>query len=220
MYLQPINVFLGAQPVSNGIVQSVTQAETLSMRIKNIGNDVFTGAVGLGIRVTNNSVTNLEVPYSATYPVTQLISGDSVIIGFPSIGYPDSALQLKIGGNVVVVWPKSGGGINNIVAADSVTFNLTISDTATLVMSRQFNNRFIVYPNPSSEYVYFKETGNEEDEIERIEVFSSSGIMEKTVVNPKQKLNLSGLASGQHSLLIYTKDKQVLRMKVVVRAAF
>ncbi len=200
---------------SDSIVLAPSNIETLNANIINVGNQVFSGQLSLGVKVSNDSFSDQIVSYIDTATVQQLQPGLSSIYGFPNFGLPNTGLQLRIGGNVVVVWPVAVNSANSVVAVDSLSFNLFIGDTVNSVLYRTFQEKYIVYPNPASHYLYIQlEENSPENSIESIEVLGLDGRRERSFKNQSEKIDLQGISKGLHLIKVFEKSGSVYTFKI------
>jgi hypothetical protein len=200
---------------SDSVVIAPSNNETLNANIVNVGNQVFTGQLSLGVKISNDSVSNQLVSYIDTVSAQQLQPGLSSIYGFPNFGLPNTGLQLRIGGNVVVVWPVAVNSANTVVAVDSLSFNLFIGDTANSVLYRTFQEKYIIYPNPASHYLYIQLDENRpENGIESIEILGLDGRSERRFENQTEKIDLQGISKGLHLVKVFEKNGSVYTFKI------
>jgi hypothetical protein len=219
VYLSIINATIGNTVIdssfSDSIVIAPSNSETLNVNIINVGNQVFTGQLSLGVKISNDSVSNQVVTYIDTVTAQQLTPGFSSIYSFPNFGLPNTGLQLRIGGNVVVVWPVSVNSANSVVAVDSLSFNLFIGDTANSVLYRTFQEKYIVYPNPASHFLYVELGENSpENGIESIEILGLDGRRERRFVKQTEKIDLQGISKGLHLVKVFEKNGSVYTFKI------
>lgn len=83
-----------------------------------------------------------------------------------------------------------------------------IYNTQYLAVNDLEKNQFKIYPNPVKEYF----TIDTNDQIEQVEIYSTSGKLLKTVKS--KKINISDLAKGNYLVKIKT-DKEIITQKII-----
>jgi hypothetical protein len=218
-YIAIDSVKLNTTIINNGdsINRSSTESQTMFLTIRNSGNETFTGNLALGFSVTNDSFVNIVSTDSSIYPLQPFTPGTVRLIGYPNIGYPNPHLHLRIGGNVVVVWPRSLDPLNTVIATDSVTFYLNINDVGVFSEIKKYQLRYVIYPNPSAETIYFKESENPDDAIEKVSVYNINGILVKSEKLTQLKMSLNGLPRGEYQVKIHTLNGDDYDFKLILQ---
>ncbi|MBX7181942.1 MAG: T9SS type A sorting domain-containing protein [Bacteroidia bacterium] len=212
VYLQVVNGNLGGVLIDSSFTDSIILAPSASSSLQitfaNVGNEVFTGDIGLGVRVSNDTLQNQLVNYGNTVTAQQLAPGLSSSFSFPDFGLPNTDLQLRIGGNVVVVWPVAVNSASSIVAVDSLKFKIHVGDTANAAFYHEFQTNYVVYPNPASDRLYIAlDSGTREETIEKVQVLGLDGKLEMEKQGFDGSIDLMGLSPGMHLVRVIEKNK-------------
>lgn len=203
-------------PVSPTSTDTLLNEQTYTAQaiVRNNGNNVFTGSISMGVMVSNDSVTNALQIYPDSVALQQLIPNASAIVQFPNFGNNNNGISLGLGGNVVVVWPKApNGSALNVVATDSITFNVYVVSTVSISELVTKTNAVVVFPNPSTDYFQLKDASEQTS----VEVLDAAG---RTIPLPTLKphtFDVSGLGKGNYVLVIKEKGLEVKKIVLVVQ---
>ena len=89
--------------------------------------------------------------------------------------------------------------------ASNISSSITSVQIGDIVSSNEkvlLDNRFKVYPNPTSDILFF------EKEIEHVQIFDASGKLVKSFSEKKEKVNVSDLQSGNYLLIGESEGKR------------
>lgn len=120
----------------------------------------------------------------------------------------------KMGGNVVVVWPVSGGG-NLITAPDSFYTNLTIlgySGIPDVVINNDDQN---IYPVPANDEIFLPPTPGEPN-IEHVRIFDVTGRTKIFIREYPKYISVAELENGLYFIEVREKNNQARIFKFIV----
>lgn len=105
----------------------------------------------------------------------------------------------------------SGGIDGNFTETTMLIDYVRVYQNTTASTDDFFSSKFLVYPNPSSEFISIRT----DEKIDKIDIFSTIGQLVKEEKNNLLKVNVKDLSSGIYILKIYS-DKKIVTKKVVI----
>jgi hypothetical protein len=103
--------------------------------------------------------------------------------------------------------------VDTVVPNHQFTVDTIFDLPPVMILSYKNQSKILIYPNPASEYVLFKEL-NEVDELVIIDVFGRVIIEVKADV--EFQLNLQSIPNGVYNVLFFNKEEVVDSRKIVV----
>lgn len=201
-----------AAPVSgifdeNGIpVTIVTYTDNLiTVNPPVVPAEITVQGVTIGSGETNcyNATQTVYIAGSGTSFVVQSGGSATMIAGQRIFYYPGTTVQSSgnMHGYIAPTGPWCG------TMAPSVATVITGEEELSVILDQ---NRFKVYPNPTTGYLTFEQTGEKTSELVKIEIYSMLGNLVFKVENireRKQGFNLHDLPVGVYFLRIHDGDK-------------
>lgn len=185
---------------------------TIDIRVSNQGNAPYNGSFEL-MYLTDKMIANLDSP-AIFYPNQQLILNPANILQFSVDSFAfDTTANFKVGGNIVVVWPRGTSG---------ATFIPDTFRTEVFVwpyhagLTEQDNNLLVsTYPNPVSNFLIIKgkDSGAFVEEVRICDLLGNCVLKEIYSQNP---VNVSALKNGIYMLRIKMRNGEIVWKKIIV----
>jgi len=184
---------------------SVGDSVLFSAYIKNFGTNTYFGTFSVYLAVDTGN--GLGAPILLNTLTAQINAGDTIpYTHFDSI--PSGPSPLRIGGNIIVIWPAS----INFQAFDSVWANVFVlgSNSVGEIIDK---NTLKVYPNPTSDEITVLQTKNNNNVV-RVRIFDKTG-KEVAVIYNSAIIDLRLFASGTYLAEAEFADKTKSSFKIV-----
>uniref|UniRef100_UPI0032164AC9 endonuclease n=1 Tax=uncultured Draconibacterium sp. TaxID=1573823 RepID=UPI0032164AC9 len=195
--LSDINYFFNFKnndSITPQLINTQELGENLEGMLVTIENVTFKNA---GVRVTD---ANTSFTFSDDYGESVLFSAWSSRL----VGKKIPSGKVNITGVV-----SEYNGSYQILARDISDFS-SVPTSAPLAL--KFENDITIYPNPTSNQLYFSTTEN----ISSVEIFSANGQLKLKIKNPATSINTSGLNEGIYLLTITTEENELIHKKFVI----
>lgn len=108
----------------------------------------------------------------------------------------DNINGYRLGGNVVVIWPVASG----ITTLDTFYTDVYVRAMVGINENKSLYNDFLIYPNPTQEYLMIKNKGLK-NRVEEVRIFDVNG---RILYDDrfKSKISISHLNSGMYVLVL------------------
>lgn len=186
-----------------GLADTVIKSSniTYGVTVLNTGTQPFTGNLNVMIAVLDTSLL-FPIPFdSVTVTTNSMLAGDSVLV---TITHNVDPLYFMDGNNTVVIWPAANG----YQTTDTIFKDVFVIDFQEI--DELTGNQLIVYPNPTSDYLYIKTVAT----LEKVRILNLEG---KEIYSSNQPLiDLSKYENGLYVLELKTESGKIVRKKIMV----
>ena len=159
---------------------------------------------------SGNVIPNYIQFYSGYLSSLTMNNGDTISDNFSASVSPAA---FRSGINTVVIWPKANNNIST--TADSLFIKVFVDTTGWSTMigieSHKNNQGFIMYPNPSTDIIYFK-SFSEDNPYRKIKIYDMEGRLVITSDFLK-KVDVSFLKSGIYTVAVETLSGDQKKIK-------
>lgn len=210
---------LSAQQVNMSVVSmpdfpdsaAYNQTFTFSVILYNDSSSSYSGPVYI-VYYTDNT----NVQYPDTFGTSnQVTIGPNThdTINITGTNFSDTSV-FKLGGNVVVVWPKSDGG-TQIMVIDTFYTNLYITGYAGIsdIELSEMNDN--IYPVPASDMLFLPQN-IAESSIEHVRITDMLGRTKVLLKQYSKSISVAELDNGFYFLEVKEKNNQIRIFKFIV----
>lgn len=185
---------------------------SFDIKVSNLGNTPYNGSFEL-MYLTDKMIANQDSA-AVFYPNQQLILNPANILQFTDSNFVfDTTSSFKVGGNIVVVWPRSTSGM----AFTPDTFRTVVYVWPYYAGLAEQDNKTIVstYPNPVSNYLSIKgsDSSTPVEEVRICDLLGNSVLNENYTQNP---INVSALKNGIYMLRIKMRNGEIVWKKIII----
>lgn len=142
------------------------------------------------------------------------ISGDS-IVEISITGYSFDSSALKMGGNVVVVWPVNNNGTQPIAVTDTFYTYVEILEYTGISELEKLDANYNVFPVPASDIIFLPQN-IAENSIEHIRIIDMLGRQKYFSDKAVTSINTSFLEQGIYFIEIKEKNKTPNVLKFII----
>ena len=192
-----------------GLPDTVYLGDTVnfSIYVKNFGSNTYFGTFFVNLAIdSGNGLNYVGMLDSVTM---QINANDTIPFNYLD-SIPSGPSPLRIGGNIIVIWPAA----INFQAFDSAWASVFVMSSSSIGEIVDKNN-IKVYPNPTSDEIMMLE-GKNNISVVRVRIFDKTG-KEIAVINNSSVIDLRVFASGTYIAEAEFADKTKFSFKIIKR---
>lgn len=192
-----------ASHATPGLADTVIKSSniTYGVTVLNTGTQPFTGNFKVMIAVLDTSLMFPVQFDSVTVTTNSMLAGDSVLV---TITHNVDPLYFMDGNNTVVIWPAANG----YQTTDTIFKDVFVIDFQEI--DEFADNQLIIYPNPTSDYLYIKTNST----LEKVRILNLEG--KEIFVSDQPLIDLSNYENGLYFIELKTEDGKLIRKKIMV----
>jgi hypothetical protein len=189
------------------------QSYSLNVKLKNLSNVAYTGSFELLFRTDKmvNNQDSSQVFYQN--PVLTINALDSAIVTATGFVF-DTTSSFRIGGNIVVVWPRSVTG--TVIQPDSFTTYINVMQLTGINDQYEHETGLITFPNPVNNTLFI--TDNDlKNPVEEVRIFDILGHLVLKTPFVKGFYDVSNYKNGVYILQIRRKNGNISTSKIILK---